>query len=96
MSTATATKTYANLSLETVRAICKRFHAPAYHARGFLRLANHGQIRGDSFRAFIHTPRGNRVIREIMRELSEAYYKAKGIRFPPADYRVPAGYKLYV
>ena len=55
-----------------------------------------GRFGGDSFRAFIHIPRGNRVIRAIMRELSEAYFKEKEIRFPPADYRVPAGYKLYV
>ncbi len=85
-------KTYANLSQETVRTICKRSRCPACYARSFRLLANHGKVRGEQFRALIRTPLGKRVIWAIAAELSKKYAH----EFPPADYQPPANYRYYV
>ena len=90
MSTATLPR-YANVSQDTIRAICNRFHCPACYARGFRLLANHGQIRGEQFRALIRTPLGKRVIHAICAELS----KGLDLRFPPPEYQPPADYRYY-
>ena len=89
-------KSYANLSQETVRNICKRLGCPACYARSFRLLANHGEIHGEQFRALIRTPLGKRVINAICAVLSEAYFAEKGIKFPPADYVAPHDYEYCV
>ncbi len=85
-------KTYANLSQETVRNICKRLHCPACYARSFRLLANHGEIHGEQFRALIRTRLGWRVINAIATELS----KGLDHKFPPADYVAPCDYEYLV
>jgi len=85
-------KTYANLSQETVRNICKRLGCPACYARGFRLLGNNGEIHGEQFRALIRTPLGKRVINAICAELS----KDLPHKFPPADYVAPHDYEYYV
>ncbi len=84
-------KQYTDLRKEEIAAICRRFHTPLCYARGFLLLANHGQIRGEQFRAFIRTPRGRRVIKAIAAKLSEGLEH----EFPPKGYQVPRGYDFY-
>ena len=85
-------KTYANLSQETVRNICKRLHCPACYARSFRLLANRGEIHGEQFRALIRTSLGKRVINAICAELS----KGLDHKFPPPDYVAPHDYEYYV
>jgi hypothetical protein len=85
-------KTYANLSQETVRNICKRLGCPTCYARSFRLLGNHGEIHGEQFRALIRTPLGKRVINAICAELS----KGLDHKFPPADYVAPHDYEYYV
>ncbi len=85
-------KTYANLSQETVRNICKRLHCPACYARSFRLLANHGEIRGEQFRALIRTRLGKRVIDALCTELT----KDSPYKFPPPDYVAPCDYEYLV
>ena len=76
-------KTYANLRIETVRLFCACCGVSERFAKQFQTLANHGEIRGEVFRAVLRTPAGKRVIAKILAELS------KGLehKFPPKDWQ---------
>ena len=79
-------KSYANLSQETVRNICKRLGCPACYARSFRLLGNHGEIHGEQFRALIRTPLGKRVINAICRGVVQGFAP----QVPPGRLRCPA------
>lgn len=76
-------KTYANLRIETIRLFCASCGVSERFAKQFQNLANHGEIRGEAFRAVLRTPAGKRVIKEILAELSRGLPH----KFPPKEWR---------
>jgi hypothetical protein len=44
---------------------------------------------------FYNHPNYRKCLKAILTEVSEAYYKAMGIRFPPPEYQAPHGYAFY-
>ena len=76
-----------NIAREEIEGICKRFHVAPYHRQCFWRLADEGRIVSREFsRRLLGQGNYKRAFKAIVTAMSAAYYREKGIRFPPKDW----------
>ncbi len=85
------------LPLPSFDVICRENRIAARDVPALELLVYRGVAPGDTLRRKLRKT-ANYVAwyHAILQALSEAYFKEKGIRFPPPEYKVPRGYKFAV
>jgi hypothetical protein len=80
-----------SMTTGTLESILREHRIPAIEWGEWSALVFQGKRPGASLLS--HLRRGNRgaALNHILTELSEAYWKETGIRFPPRDYRPTKG-----
>ena len=99
MSTATATppRHSVSLPLPVFDRLCRKHRLAARDVPALESLVYQGVAPSDTLRHKLRkTANYAACLKAILQAMSEAYFKEKGIRFPPASYKVPRGYKFAV
>ncbi len=78
---------HVSMTTGDLESIMREHNIPALEWGEWSALVFQGKRAGPTLLA--HLRRGNRgaALKQISTELSEAYYKEKGIRFPPKDWQ---------
>jgi hypothetical protein len=78
---------HVSMTTGTLESILREHRIPALEWGEWSALVFQGKRPGAALLA--HLRRGNRgaALNHILKDLSEAYYKEKGIRFPPKDWQ---------